>query len=69
MLKSILNSCLIYIHDLEIYKDIANIIDLVHLKIDLVNIEKWVKDNELNFNMAKCQSICFCLNLKHLIII
>lgn len=45
--------------DLKIDKKITNNIDLLHLRIDPANVEKWIKVDGLDFNDAKFKSIVF----------
>lgn len=51
----------LYKDDMKIYYEITNNIDLLHLQIDKININKWVEDNGLDFNIFKCKTVLHAL--------
>lgn len=44
---------------MNVHNEITNNIDRLYLKIDLTNIEEWVKMKGLYFNENKCKTIIF----------
>uniref|UniRef100_A0A1Y1MYW8 Reverse transcriptase domain-containing protein n=1 Tax=Photinus pyralis TaxID=7054 RepID=A0A1Y1MYW8_PHOPY len=49
----------LFADDLKLYRPIENTLDVLILQQDLVQLEIWVLDNDLQLNLTKCCSICF----------